>query len=373
MPLSVEPSKPRLIYDKRRLNAACRYFCFSLDSVGSLAALGWEGCYQGSLDDKSGFHRVLLYPASWPLSGVVWEGITYVWMVLSFGWNESPYVYQTVSSVSSQFLRAQGIPAFTYIDDSWQCSPVAVCSSSPREQWLAAAAGLRLAVALFSCAGFFLSISTCDLVPTHSLRYLGLMCDSGWAVLRIPSDKLCRLRDLIRQVSVEGMVPLSTLEKIAGKCMSMKVAIRSASLWTHYMFEAIRKAQCSPPPFLAASRASPSRSGLREELELWDGLTENSQEGPWYLAKHFSVVLTRAASDASALAWGGVLRFSSLVFQAGTDFGQQWIARDIQVIYALHELLQVFCKEFPGRLPRAQVIADVDNFEVVHNFRKGRT
>ncbi|CAM9352470.1 unnamed protein product, partial [Ascophyllum nodosum] len=139
----------------------------------------------------------------------------------------------------------------------------------------------------------------------------------------------------------------------------MKVAIRSASLWTHYMFEAIRKAQCSPPPFLAASRASPSRSGLREELELWDGLTENSQEGPWYLAKHFSVVLTRAASDASALAWGGVLRFSSLVFQAGTDFGQQRIARDIQVIYALHELLQVFCKEFPGRLPRAQVIADV--------------
>ena len=125
-----------------------------------------------------------------------------------------------------------------------------------------------------------------------------------------------------------------------------------------------------PPPIVERLL----RSGIREELELWGGLTEHSQEGPWYLAKHFSVVLTRAASGASALAWGGVLRFASLVFQAGADFGPQWIARDIHVeeIYALHELLQAFCKEFPGRLSRVQVIADVDNFTVVHNFRKGR-
>ena len=374
MPLSVEPSKPRLIYDARRLNAACRHVRFTLDSVGSLAALGWEGCYQGSLDDKSGFHHVLLHPASWPLFGAVWEGITYVWTVLPFGWNESPYVYQTVSGVRSQFLRARGIPALTYIDDSWQCSPVAARELAPREQWLAAAAGLRLAVALSACAGFFLSISKCDLVPTQSLRYLGIMCDSGRAVFRIPSDKLRRLHDLIRQVLVEGMVPLSTLEKIAGKCMSMKVAIRPASLWTHYMFEAIRKTQHPHHRVWQHRVRVPLRSGIREELELWGGLTEHSQEGPWYLAKHFSVVLTRVASDASALAWGGVLRFASLVFQAGADFGPQWIARDIHVkeIYALHELLQAFCKEFPGRLSRAQVIADVDNFTVVHNFRKGR-
>ena len=81
MPLSVEPSKPRLIYDARRLNSACRHVCFSLDSVDSLAALGWEGYYQGSLDDKLGFHHVLLHLASRPLFGAVWEGITYVWTV----------------------------------------------------------------------------------------------------------------------------------------------------------------------------------------------------------------------------------------------------------------------------------------------------
>ena len=291
---------------------------------------------------------------------------------MPFGWNESPYVYQTVSGVRSQFLRSRGILVFTYIDDSWQCSPVAVCSSAPREQWLAAAAGLRLAVALSSCAGFFLNISKCGLVPKHSLRYLGLMCDSGRAVFRIPSVKLCRLRDLIRQVLAEGVVPLSTLEKIAGKCMSMKVDIRPASLWTHYMFEVICNVQYPHHRFWQHRKRVSRTSGLREKLELRGGLTENSSEGPWYLAKHFSVVLTRVPADASALTWDGVLSFASLVFQVGVNFGPQWIARDIHVkeIYALHDLLQAFCKEFPWRLSRAQII--VDNFTVVHNSRKGR-
>ena len=56
VPLSLESSNPRLIYDARRLNAAYRHVCFSLDSVGFLVALDWEGCYQGSLDDKPAFY-----------------------------------------------------------------------------------------------------------------------------------------------------------------------------------------------------------------------------------------------------------------------------------------------------------------------------
>ncbi|CAM9336164.1 unnamed protein product, partial [Ascophyllum nodosum] len=72
------------------------------------------------------------------------------------------------------------------------------------------------------------------------------------------------------------------------------------------MFEAIRKTQRPHHRVWQHRVRVPLRSGIREELELWGGLTEHSQEGPWYLAKHFSVVLTRAASDASALAWGGV-------------------------------------------------------------------
>ena len=53
-------------------------------------------------------------------------------------------MYQTVFGVRSHFLWSRGIPAVTYIDDAWQCSPVAVREKEPCEQWLAAAEGLRL-------------------------------------------------------------------------------------------------------------------------------------------------------------------------------------------------------------------------------------
>ena len=66
MPLSVEPLKPRPIYDARLLGARCLHVGLSLDLVGSVAVLGWEGCHQEFLDDMSGFHQVLLHPASWP-------------------------------------------------------------------------------------------------------------------------------------------------------------------------------------------------------------------------------------------------------------------------------------------------------------------
>ena len=72
------------------------------------------------------------------------------------------------------------------------------------------------------------------------------------------------------------------------------------------MFEAIRIAQCLTT-VLSTLRTIPRRSSLWEELELWYGLTENSQEGMWCLAKHCAVKLTWAASDASAIACGDVL------------------------------------------------------------------
>ena len=54
MPLTVERSKPWIIYDARSLSEYCRHMPFSLESVGTVAALGWQGCFQSSLDDKSG-------------------------------------------------------------------------------------------------------------------------------------------------------------------------------------------------------------------------------------------------------------------------------------------------------------------------------
>ena len=84
--------------------------------------MGSEMCirdsFQGSLDDSSDFHHVLLHPASWPRFGLRYQSVDYVRTVLPFGWCETPYVYHSLSEAKAAFLRANGIPALAYIDDS---------------------------------------------------------------------------------------------------------------------------------------------------------------------------------------------------------------------------------------------------------------
>ena len=83
--LPVEKTKPRLIYDARPLIKVCKRNPFSMDTVGRVAQVASEGCLQGSLDDSSGFQHVLLHPASWPLFGLRYQSVDYVWTVLPFG------------------------------------------------------------------------------------------------------------------------------------------------------------------------------------------------------------------------------------------------------------------------------------------------
>lgn len=117
--LSVEETKPRLIYDARPLNQWCRRIRFTMDTIARVASVASEGCFQGSLDDRSAFHHVLLHPASWPLFGLAYRGVDYVWCVLPFGFCGSPYVYHTLSEAKVAYLRSKGIPALAYLDDSW--------------------------------------------------------------------------------------------------------------------------------------------------------------------------------------------------------------------------------------------------------------
>ena len=71
--MSFEETKPRLIYDARPLNNVCKRTHLSIDIVGRVARVASEGCFQGSLDHSSGFHHVLLHPASWPIFGLRYQ------------------------------------------------------------------------------------------------------------------------------------------------------------------------------------------------------------------------------------------------------------------------------------------------------------
>ena len=366
--ISVEPDKPRMIINAIPLNDCCRHVHFTMDTVSRVPVVAEEGVFMGSLDDKSGFHNLALQPESWPLFGVHYDGVDYVCTTLPFGWNESPLCYHSLSEAKAAYLRSRGVPTLAYIDDAWYANFVETFGASTRVQWLAAAEALFLGMIVSFRCGYFLSDTKCEINPSQVQKYLGIICDSVTASFRVPEDKLRKLHALIETTLAAGKVTVTRLEKIAGKCVSMSVAIRPASLWTHYMFAAIARAtgrviDLGPLP------------DLRAELRTWLGLSATSQEGPWYKARHYAVKLTQASSDASSNQYGGVVSLPRGQFSVGGDFSHEWLPRAIngKEMFALLEVLEQCCRVHPGELRRAQVLMDVDNSATVAVFNKGRS
>ena len=110
LPLTVEPTKPRLCHDARYLNLWMRDMPFSLDRLIDLPRYVGKDTYQTVLDDKSGYDHILLSEDSRTYFGIQWGGWYFTYNTLPFGWKISPFVYHTTGLLASNFLRAIGIP-----------------------------------------------------------------------------------------------------------------------------------------------------------------------------------------------------------------------------------------------------------------------
>ena len=169
-----EPNKPRLIYNARWLNLMCRHMSFAMDSVRKVAQCSWEGAHQVTLDHKNGFHHVGLDPDSWQYFRLYWKGVYYVFTVLCFAWCTAPYIYHTLSSSLAQYLRARGIPALVWIDDSYLCNFRSTRGDTPAGQYASAEVATYLALTVSYHAGYLASIPRSVLTSTTRRVFLGL-------------------------------------------------------------------------------------------------------------------------------------------------------------------------------------------------------
>lgn len=110
MPLTIEPSKPRLCNDNRFLNLWTVDRPFHLDRLPCLPRYVFSNSFQSVTDDKSGYDHLLLTSESRTFFGSTSNTIP-------FGWKLSAYVYHSTGSLASHHCRTIGIPCSLYIDD----------------------------------------------------------------------------------------------------------------------------------------------------------------------------------------------------------------------------------------------------------------
>ncbi|KAL9972926.1 hypothetical protein ACROYT_G019322 [Oculina patagonica] len=258
LPLTVEPSKPRLCIDARFLNLWMRDIPFSLDKLADVLRFIYRGSFMTKCDDKSGYNHVLLSENSQTYFGFSFGGLWLVCTTLPFGWKISPYIYHTIGLAASGFLRAKEIPCSLYIDDRlngelltssgpWSQLPL---NRSKEYRLLAARAALFVVLSILVELGYTIGIKKSVLTPTTALEYLGLVVDSEKLSFLKPVRKIESFAALREDIlACKSWVALKTLQRFQGKCISFSLAVPMAKLFIREMSAAIARAPANGQSF----------------------------------------------------------------------------------------------------------------------------
>ncbi|KAK3716426.1 hypothetical protein QZH41_000492 [Actinostola sp. cb2023] len=329
LPLTVEPTKPRLCHDARFLNLWMKDTPFTLDRLTDLPRYVSKDSYQTVLDDKSGYDHILLTDSSRNYFGFQWGGWLFTYNTLPFGWKISPYVYHTTGLMASNFFRSIGIPCILYIDDrhtgqlqvSLMSGEYSMLECDEERRKKAAGSALFLVVYYLVRLGYLLGLAKSTLIP-------------------------------IQEILQGSVVSVKALQRLAGKCVSFSLAFPAARLFTREMNCAISKGQKSSRPVFL-------KDALRKEIAYWLFLENWDNPLPWRDERHYRVSV---ATDASGSGWGG-----QLISPVKKELADYWNAEELHWDIATKEAtavdrLLLSCK---NELTDAWVDAWVDNQAVI--------
>ena len=217
MPLTMEPSKPRLCNDNRFLNLWTKASPFKLDSLAALPRYVSPNSYRSVCDDKSGYDHLFLTSDNPTFFSFQWAGWYFVSNTIPFGWKALAYIYHSTGLLSSHYFRSHSIPCSLYIDDRHTgelCIPFqsSVYENLPilERSFASASSAIFIVCYTLFALGYFLALRKSILLPRQAVPYLGFMVDSVKQAFLLLQDKKQKFCDLICLVLGSDSLDLKT-------------------------------------------------------------------------------------------------------------------------------------------------------------------
>lgn len=301
MPITVEPSKPRMCHDERFLNCWTKDCPFKLDYLTDLTRYVHKGHFQTTFDDKSGYDHVRLHPSSSKFFGLKWLVWYFTYATLPFGWKASAYVYHSIGLAATNHIRSLGVPCSQYIDDR-HVGQLRLPNDSAIKKYTNAELAEMAAFIVCSTLvllGYFIGLKKSSFTPNTNVRFLGYLCDSQRQAFILPQDKRQKFATLREAILENNTVSLRNLQKFSGKTTSFALLVPAAKLYSNVVYHSISKATKST----ATDKIKLSQP-LREEITYWRFLDTWDECLPWRSEFHYQA---QSFSDASNSGWGGQL------------------------------------------------------------------
>jgi hypothetical protein len=148
-----------------------------------------RGTLLAKLDLESAYRILPVHPDDRPLLGMEWKDQVYIDAALPFGLRSAPKIFNALADGLMWIMKQRGIrESIHYLDDY-------LFFGDPCSQECAHA--LSLALQLCKCLGVPVSAHKLE-GPANTLTFLGILLDTLKLEIRLPDDKLMRLKGLIR-------------------------------------------------------------------------------------------------------------------------------------------------------------------------------
>ena len=364
-PLSVEPEKPRAVWDGRYLNEYIRDIPFSMDGVNKVAEIAWKDAYMFKLDHKNGYFHVSIAESSRKYFGICWDGIYYVLCVLPFGWKSSPYIYHTLTEAVNMYIRSLDIPMLGWIDDMLGVLQQLLQFANDEQQFQSSCKSMVVVTYIMFMAGYFLGKAKCVLIPQKTITYLGISCDTSKERYMVPEKRLKKYLPILQSACSKTWISYSVIETIVGKLVSLQCAVPTGMWYTRELYAAMRVSGISSQDSRQRKHSAYIKNSpqIKEELHMWIYLLQSNFGAAW---RSYETVMIEAdiASDASGRQYAGVVDFQygpSLITAGNFEHGM--LQQDIQVKegFALRETLSMLVNKVPHQIKGKTLICKVDN------------
>ena len=346
-PLTVAPDKPRLCINMMYLNNWTIDRTFKLDSLKDVSKITKQDAYFTSLDDKSGYDNVRTNSRCHHLLGFQWAGHYFVAKTLPFGYKLSAFIYHNLNLQPVSYIRRTfNIPIFLYIDDR--------LSEELHDSRVAPGYNSALLANYITCEillrlGFCINLKKSVFVPTQTPTFLGFIVDSVHRCFRLTQEKRSKFIDLREFCLEHEYLSVSVLQRLAGRIVSLMLAIPAAKLFAREINRSISIA-------IKSGGAVTMSLELKEEILYWRFLDNWQGMLKWKNEKHMVVSLS---TDASLHKWGGRVTLPDGDVEVSDFWPADMRHLPIMVLeaHALHRVL----KSFAQRLKSSRVDANVDN------------
>ena len=256
------------------------------DAVQAVGRLG-KGALLAKFDLENAYRLVPVHPVDRLLLGMKWEGDVYIDGALPFGLRSAPKLFTAIADALLWIMGSHGVQeGIHYLDDFLVLGPAGsdMC-------------GRALVTSLDICRELGVTVAPQKTEgPVTSLSFLGILLDTERMELRLPNDKLIRLRALIHEWKGRRACRKRQLLSLIGQLQHACKVVRAGRSFLRRLID------LSTVPKKMHHQVRLNRA-FQSDLLWWDTFLEDWNGVSMMTSLHRSPASATLTSDASG-GWG---------------------------------------------------------------------